>query len=54
MDVGFILYGFLMIVAAVETIRHAKSKRFERHRVWALRLYLLVIASWLYRMEYEF
>ncbi|MEM7127714.1 MAG: DUF2306 domain-containing protein [Chloroflexota bacterium] len=54
MDVGFALYGLVMMVAAVETIRHARARRYERHRIWALRLYLLVIASWLYRMEYGF
>lgn len=54
MDIGFALYGLLMAWAAVETIRHARAGRLERHRAWALRLYLLALASWLYRMEYGF
>jgi uncharacterized membrane protein len=54
MDIGFALYGVLMAWAAVETIRHARSGRVERHRSWALRLYVLALASWLYRMEYGF
>ncbi len=54
MDVGFGLYGLLMLVAAWETIRRARKGQFELHRAWALRLFALTIASWLYRMEYGF
>lgn len=54
MDIGFALYGVLMVWAAIETIRHARAGRLERHRAWALRLYVLALASWLYRMEYGF
>ncbi len=54
MDIGFGLYGVLMIWAAVETIRHAYQKRFEQHRAWAIRLFALAIGSWLYRMDYGF
>ena len=54
MNVGFSLYGILMFLAAVETIRHARAKRFEQHRAWAIRLFALAIGSWLYRMDYGF
>ncbi|PSR52010.1 hypothetical protein AHMF7605_28535 [Adhaeribacter arboris] len=54
MDLGFGLYGVLMLVAAIETYRHAVALRFEKHRAWALRLYALAIGSWLYRMDYGF
>lgn len=54
MDVGFSLYGALMVLAAVETVRHAHAGRVDTHRVWALRLYALAIGSWLYRMDYGF
>ena len=54
MNIGFFLYGVLMAVAAVETVRHARAKRIEVHRAWALRLYVLAIGSWLYRMEFGF
>jgi hypothetical protein len=54
MDIGFGLYGVLMLVAGVETYRHAAAGRYEQHRVWALRLYALAIGSWLYRMDYGF
>ncbi len=54
MDVGFGLYGVLMVLAAVQALRHARAGRVEQHRVWALRLYALAIGSWLYRMDYGF
>lgn len=52
MDVGFGLYGALMIWAAAQTYRHARQRRIEAHRAWAIRLFALAIGSWLYRMEY--
>ncbi|GAB2778120.1 DUF2306 domain-containing protein [Rhabdobacter roseus] len=54
MNVGFSLYGLLMLIAGVETYRHAVARRLDRHRAWALRLYALAIGSWLYRMDYGF
>lgn len=54
MDIGFAGYGLLMLVAAVETFRHAWAKRFDTHRAWAIRLFALAIGSWLYRMDYGF
>jgi hypothetical protein len=54
MNIGFGLYGLLMLVAAVETYRHAIAKNTDTHRAWALRLYALAIGSWLYRMDYGF
>ena len=54
MDVGFSGYGLLMFWAAIKTFRHAKARRFEEHRAWAIRLFALAIGSWLYRMDYGF
>ncbi|RYU94184.1 DUF2306 domain-containing protein [Emticicia agri] len=54
MNIGFGLYGILMLVAAVETYRHARAGNIDTHRAWALRLYALAIGSWLYRMDYGF
>ncbi|MCW7541710.1 DUF2306 domain-containing protein [Aquabacterium sp. A7-Y] len=54
MDLGFSLYGALMVWAAAQAWRHARARRFELHRAWALRLFALAIGSWLYRMEYGF
>ena len=54
MNAGFCLYGALTVMAAFETVRHARARRFELHRGWAIRLFALVIGSWLYRMDYGF
>jgi hypothetical protein len=54
MNVGFGLYGLLMLIAAVATYRYAVVGDMARHRAWALRLYALAIGSWLYRIEYGF
>jgi hypothetical protein len=52
MNIGFSIYGALTVVAAVEAFRHARARRFEQHRAWAIRLFALAIGSWLYRMDY--
>jgi hypothetical protein len=52
MNIGFGLYGALMVLAAVEAVRHARARRFVEHRAWAIRLFALAIGSWLYRMDY--
>lgn len=52
MDAAFALYGTLLAVAAVETLRHARARRLDRHRDWALRLAMLSLGSWLYRVHY--
>lgn len=54
MNAGFGLYGALMVLASIQTIRHARDSRFEAHRAWAIRLFALAIGSWLYRMDYGF
>lgn len=54
MDVGFGLYGALMMISAVQAYRHARARNFDVHRAWALRLFALAIGSWLYRMAYGF
>lgn len=52
MNIGFGLYGVLILLAAVKTYLNARSRRWEEHRAWAIRLFALAIGSWLYRMEY--
>ncbi len=54
MDLGFGMYGALMIVCAVQAYRQARARRIDLHRAWALRLFALAIGSWLYRMDYGF
>ena len=52
MDIGFAFYGALIVLASINTFRHARARRWLQHRAWAIRLFALAIASWLYRVEY--
>jgi hypothetical protein len=54
MNIGFGLYGALMVLAATQAWRYAAARRFELHRAWATRLFALAVGSWLYRMDYGF
>lgn len=52
MDVGFGIYGTLMVLCAFMAYIHARAGHYQQHRVWAIRLFALTVGSWLYRMEY--
>lgn len=52
MDAGFAIYGLCLGLAAIQTIRHARAGELRRHRDWALRLVVLALASWLFRLHY--
>lgn len=52
MNAGFALYGLLLCLAAAMTLRAARARRFAAHRRWALRLFVLAMGSWLYRVHY--
>lgn len=51
MNAGFALYGGLMLLSAWQTVRYAR-KRHPLHSLWAGRLIILALASWLYRVNY--
>ena len=52
MDAGFALYGTLLVLSALQAVRHGRARRFAQHRRWALRLVLLAFGSWFYRLHY--
>jgi uncharacterized membrane protein len=52
MNLGFGLYGALIILGAAKTYQNARARRLDAHRAWAIRLFALAIGSWLYRMDY--
>lgn len=52
MSIGFGLSGALTILSALLTFYYARVRKFELHRAWGIRLFALVIGSWLYRIEY--
>jgi len=52
MSVAFGLYGIFMIIATWQTMRYARSKQMGLHEKWSLRLFLLAMSSWFYRIGY--
>ncbi|WP_158966756.1 DUF2306 domain-containing protein [Chachezhania sediminis] len=52
MNLGFGLYGVLLAFCAVQTLRFARARDLQAHRAWAIRLILLALGSWLYRLHY--
>lgn len=53
MTLGFTLYGLLMVGAAAQTWRFARARDVASHRRWGLRLVVLALGSWLYRVHYS-
>ena len=52
MDAGFALYGVLFLLAAAQVVRLARTGDISRHRAWALRLFVLVMGSLIFRLHY--
>ncbi len=52
MNLAFALYGILLLLTALQTIRFARARNIKRHNRWAMRFFFLVIGSWLYRVHY--
>ncbi|WP_050526978.1 DUF2306 domain-containing protein [Pseudorhodobacter aquimaris] len=52
MDISSTAYGILIFIAAVQTYRLGRAKKWKQHERWGWRLSVLVISSWLYRMHY--
>jgi hypothetical protein len=52
MSLWFAIYGAAMIWTAINTIYYALAKDMRRHFAWAMRLVVLAVGSWIYRMHY--
>ena len=52
MNIGFSLYGLLVLLTALQTIRYARARRVADHNAWALRFFWLALGSWFYRVHY--
>jgi len=52
MSLWFSVYGLAMVWAAVSTVHYARTRDLHRHSAWAVRLVVLAVASWIYRMHY--
>jgi hypothetical protein len=48
--VGSTLNAVLIILCAAMALRYALQRQFDRHRRWALRLFLVVSGSWFFRV----
>ncbi|MEQ8900803.1 MAG: DUF2306 domain-containing protein [Roseovarius sp.] len=52
MSMWFAIYGAAMIWTAANTVYYAMAKDLRRHLAWAVRLVILAVGSWIYRMHY--
>ena len=51
--IAFSLWGGVMMFCAVKAYVHARAKRFDLHRAWAIRLFATVLGSWLFDIEIQ-
>jgi len=51
--VAFSLWGAVMMLSSVMAYVHARARRFDRHRAWAIRLFAMVLGSWLFDIEIQ-
>lgn len=50
---AFAIWGSVMMLSAVMAFVHARAKRFDAHRAWAIRLFAMVLGSWIFDLEYR-
>lgn len=51
--IAFGAWGAVMMLSAVMAYVHARARRFDRHRAWAIRLFAMVLGSWLFDIEIQ-
>lgn len=54
MNIAFSVYGLFLLIATYQTIQLARKKDIIRHHEWAIRLFILAMGSWFYRVCYGF
>ncbi|MEP6882697.1 MAG: DUF2306 domain-containing protein [Dokdonella sp.] len=52
--VAISINALLIMACAIMTVRHAMGRRFDVHRQWALRLFLVVSGVWFFRIGLMF
>lgn len=52
-SVAFGIWGAVMMLSAVMAYVHARARRFDLHRAWAIRLFAMVLGSWLFDLEFR-
>lgn len=51
--IAFAMWGSVMMLSSVMAYVHARAKRFDLHRAWAIRLFAMVLGSWIFDLEYR-
>jgi hypothetical protein len=51
--IAFSAWGAVMMLSSVMSYVHARARRFDRHRAWAIRLFAMVLGSWLFDIEIQ-
>jgi hypothetical protein len=51
--IAFAIWGSVMMLSAGLAFVHARAKRFDLHRAWAIRLFAMVLGSWIFDLEYR-
>ncbi len=52
-SIAFGIWGAVMMLSAVMAYVHARARRFDRHRAWVIRLFAVVLGSWLFDLEFR-
>ena len=52
-SIAFGSWGAVMMLSAIRAYAHARAKRFDLHRAWAIRLFAMVLGSWLFDIEFR-
>lgn len=52
-SIAFGTWGAVLMLCSVMAYVHARAKRFELHRAWAIRLFAMVLGSWLFDLEFR-
>ena len=50
---AFAIWGAVMMLCAVMAYVHARARRFDLHRAWAIRLFAMVLGAWIFDLEYR-
>jgi len=48
--IALMMNGAIILVCAVMAFKHARQRKFARHREWALRLFVAVSGVWMFRV----
>lgn len=50
-SIAFATWGAVMMLSAAMAYVHARARRFDLHRAWAIRLFAMVLGAWVFDLE---